>query len=100
MKRMFLDAYAEPTGYWKREEVIEDVDGFHIHTQYNDKALADQAKIMRDNAPGKEWRHAAIIPQSVMDKAYQEGWFHDKRKWKEWANNPENKAFRTWEGRL
>jgi hypothetical protein len=29
-----------------------------------------------------------------------EGWFHDKKAWKRWANDPNNRDFRVWKGRL
>ena len=76
-------------------------DGKHIIETRQDAAhIVEAAKIMADETPGKDFRHAAFIPQVVMDQAMIEGWFHDKKKWKEWANDPNNRAFRTWQGRL
>ena len=99
MKRILLDSYTDHD-YWQRDTFVEDVDGTHIHTEYNDGALVDQAKILADQPPGKDFRHAAVIPQSVMDRAAREGWLHDKAAWKAWANDPDNKDLRTWNGRL
>lgn len=62
--------------------------------------LVEAARILADQPPGKDFRHAAYIPQYVFNRAFREGWLHDKAAWKRWANDPENAAFRTWKGRL
>jgi len=62
--------------------------------------IVGAAKILADQPPGREFRHAAYIPQHVLNQAFREGWFHDKAAWKKWANAPENAKFRTWRGRL
>ena len=83
-------------------------EGFHVaadgdmaisETQNVDHIL-QSAKEMSELTPGKEWRHAAYIPEAVWNQACREGWVNDRAKWKEWANNPDNKAFRTWPGKL
>jgi hypothetical protein len=43
-------------------------------------------------------RHAAIIPQFVLDQALREDWGKDD--WRKWANNHDNRVFRTWKGKL
>ena len=62
--------------------------------------LVEGCKILADEPPGKDFRHVAVIPDHVMNRAMREGWFHDKQAWKRWANDPDNKAFRTWKGNL
>lgn len=62
--------------------------------------LLQAASIMADQPPGAEFRHAAYIPQHVLNRAFREGWFHDRAAWKRWANDPDNAKFRTWKGRL
>jgi hypothetical protein len=62
--------------------------------------IIEKAKMLSEMTPGKDFRHAAIIPKHVLDKAFREGWFNDKKKWRDWANDPSNRAFRTWPGRL
>lgn len=39
-------------------------------------------------------RHEAEIPAHVMRQAYIEGWVHDEERWRRWANDPANRAFR------
>jgi len=60
--------------------------------------LIETAKDMSSLQPGKEWRHAAVIPDFIMDKSLRERW--DRKDWKKWANDPANKPFRTWPGIL
>lgn len=62
--------------------------------------IMERAKVLSEMHPGKEMRHAAFIPDFFYAKAVREGWHLDKEKWKQWANDPDNKAFRTWPGRL
>ena len=62
--------------------------------------IIERAKMLSEMNPGKEFRHVAIIPQHVLDRAAREGWFNDRSKWKQWANDADNRAFRTWPGRL
>ena len=62
--------------------------------------IVQAAKDMSELTPSTEWRHAAYIPEVVYNRAYREGWHLDSKRWKEWANKPENKAFRPWPGKL
>ena len=45
-------------------------------------------------------RHVAEVPQVIWEKAVQEGWSKDKDAWKKWLNDPANKVFRTWPGKI
>ena len=56
--------------------------------------------MIADEAPGKDFRHAAFVPESELNRAFAEGWFHDPKAWKRWANDPANACYRTWQGRL
>lgn len=71
-----------------------------IETRQDVTHIIEAAKIMADEKPGKDFRHAAYIPAAVMDRAFNEGWFHDPQAWKRWANDPSNACYRTWTGRL
>ncbi len=62
--------------------------------------IIEAAKALSELEPGKDFRHAAIIPQIVLEQSFREGWFNDKSRWKKWANDPANKPFRTWPGNL
>ncbi len=75
-------------------------DDLIVESQYAVDPYIEEAKRLSDQTPDKEIRHAAVIPQWVLEKAMREGWFNDPKKWKEWANDPDNKIFRTWPGQL
>ena len=62
--------------------------------------IVEAAKILSEQTPGKDFRAAALIPEVVMNQAMTEGWFHDKKAWKRWANDPDNSKYRIWNGRL
>lgn len=71
-----------------------------IETVQDCEDIVGLCKILADEPPGKDFRHVAEIPMTVMDRAFREGWLHDEQAWKRWANDPENRDFRTWKGRI
>ena len=71
-----------------------------IKTFEDCEPIIERAKMLSELEPGKDFRHVAVIPQHVLDKAAREGWFNDRSKWKQWANDPDNRAFRTWPGQI
>lgn len=75
-------------------------DDLQIKTFEDMEPIIERARALSALTPGKDIRHAAVVPQHVLDKAYREGWFNDQDKWREWANDPANACFRTWPGRL
>ena len=48
--------------------------------------------------PSKDLRHTAVIPQFVLDQSLREKWTNAD--WKKWANDSDNKMFRTWNGKV
>lgn len=77
----------------------------HTVTVEDIDKIAREAAEIRDQAnwaltKAEPMRHAAKIPQYVLDKAMREGWFNDNEKWRAWANDPDNAIFRTWPGKL
>lgn len=72
----------------------------YVETRQDVTHIIEAAKIIADEKPGKDFRHSAFIPESIINKAMIEGWFHDKAAWKKWANDPVNACYRTWKGRL
>lgn len=97
-KKLLLSAFANyrEVGYFDEERPND----LLIKTFEDCEPIIERAKMLSEMEPGKDFRHAAIIPRHVLDRAYREGWFNDKEKWKAWANDPSNKAFRTWPGNL
>ena len=83
-----------------KSEFITQDDKNIYHTQQNVQPVIDQVKVFSDNTPGKTFRHAAEIPMVVWNKALREGWHSDKVAWKKWLNDPDNKAFRVWKGKI
>lgn len=85
----------------RRKLIFHEEDGVtRIETRQDVSHIIDAAKIISDVPPGKDFRHAAFIPETVLNQAFNEGWFHDAAAWKRWANDPANADFRTWKGRL
>lgn len=64
-----------------------------------DEVLANNA-IARELHPTKSTNKllARGIPMTVVEKSMLEGW--DDGDWKRWLNDPDNKAFRIWPGRV
>jgi hypothetical protein len=67
----------------------------------------DASAILRANSrdadidqTGSHFRLVARVPKPIWDLAAREGWVHDMAKWKAFLNDPDNKAFRIWPGRL
>ena len=79
---------------------IDNPGGITLTTEQDADPLLEHAKILADQTPGKEFRHVAVIPAAVMDQAFREGWFNDDARWNQWLNDPNNRAFRTWQGRV
>jgi hypothetical protein len=55
---------------------------------------------MSDMPHDKDFKPVAFIPDEVLNQAMLEGWFHDQARWRRWANDPDNQAFRITQGRL
>jgi hypothetical protein len=85
----------------RRQTIWHEEDGrLFIETRQDCEAIVEAARILAEAPPAGELRHAAFIPEAVLNQAFVEGWFHDAAAWKRWANDPANAAFRTWQGRL
>lgn len=96
-KRGLLDSKPEA----RRETIAHLEDGvWRVETRQDCEHIVKAAKILADEPPGKDFRHAAFIPEEILNQAFNEGWFHDPQAWKRWANDPANDGFRTWKGRL
>jgi hypothetical protein len=76
-----------PTGYI---ETIQDLE-----------PIIDEVKALRENhAQGGHMKHAARVPMIIYEQAVREGWADDQKAWDKWLNDPANKVFRVWEGRV
>lgn len=92
-KSRLLDAY----GY-SREVMHFDQDGTvfieELHDVEPTMELAKQASEIMDGKKIDGMRLEAMVPQHELNRAFREGWFHDRDAWKRWANDPSNKLFR------
>ena len=84
----------------------EDGDGtFHITKKQDIKPTLDYTKYLREQPVDRknEVRHVAEIPPVLAAKLYKDEILGPKgstKKLLKWLDLPENKAFKTWEGRL
>ncbi len=63
----------------RRKTVMHEQDGRHyVETRQDVEPIIEAAKILSEEAPGRDFRHAAFIPDTVMNQAFVECWFHDK----------------------
>lgn len=71
-----------------------------VHTEVEMDQILENNKIMRELQPRNAVNKlvARGIPMTVVEKSMLEGW--DDNDWKKWLNDPDNKAFRIWEGQL
>lgn len=60
------------------------------------RARAEAREGVRDEV----FRPVASIPLPLAEKMMQEGWFNDDKKMAAWLNDPDNRAFRIWGGRI
>lgn len=96
-KRAVLDAVAGS----RRLTIYHEQDGKnYIESRQDCEPITKAASILASEPPGKDFRLAALVPETVLNQAFTEGWFHDQDKWKRWMNDPNNRDFRVWGGRV
>lgn len=87
-----LDRHGGVSTYMHMDALGE---GVHvIHDTWETEPIARELKFATER-PGKMefGRQERIIPPWVMDRAYREGWLHDQRAWRRWANGEEGRRF-------
>ena len=94
-KRTIIDT---KSGYMS-EFVTEDDKNIY-HSSQNVQPILDNVENLSEVQNSKELKHVAEIPMVIYQKAIREGWSKDKKKWKKWLNDPDNKLFRIWPGRV
>ena len=94
-KRTLIDSKTGSTS-----EFITEDDKIIYHTKQDIQPVIEHCKTLAENKPGKDFRHVAEVPMVIYQKAMREGWVKDKAKWKKWLNDPDNKVFRTWQGKV
>lgn len=98
---MSLSALFDMVPESRRKTVWHEEDGqIYIETKQDVAPVVQAAKDMWCDNPPLEMRRVALIPEEVLNQAFNEGWFHDEAAWKKWANNPANACFRTTKGTI
>lgn len=81
----------------------DDGDAVHTWNEYDGEAddkvkLARQMTELEDGRRHDGMRLEALIPAHVLEDSFAQGWFHDDKAWRRWANDPDNKHFRVEHG--
>lgn len=63
-----------------------------------DEVLESIKRARETERPGSTNKLVAKVPMTVMERAIHEQW--DEADWKKWLNDPDNAAFRVWQGRV
>jgi thioesterase domain-containing protein len=73
-----------------------------LETRQDVQPTLDWVRTLRDandyRDPG--WKPVAEVPEFIVEQAMREGWFHDDKAWKRWANDRDNFRFRITDGRF
>ena len=72
----------------------------HVKTELDLEQAIENNKILRDLHPRRSTNKlvARGVPLTVAEKAMREQW--DESDWNKWLDDPDNAAFRVWQGRL
>jgi hypothetical protein len=85
----------------RRKTVHHEQDGrFWIESRQDVEPVIENAKMLSMEKPNKDFTRVALIPLSVLNEAFTEGWFDDPDAWKKWANDPTNACYRTTKGTI
>ena len=79
----------------------EDGDGtFHVTKKQDVQPTLDYTKYLREQPVDRknEVRHVAEIPPVLAAKLIRDGILGDSKRLLKWLDQPENRAFKTWEG--
>lgn len=97
IKRVYRD-----DGAVKRTMIWEDTEPetVHVLTELDMEQTVENNKILRELHPRRSTNKliARGVPLTVAEKAMREQW--DERDWAKWLDDPDNAAFRVWQGRV
>ena len=90
------DGSRKRTMYWDDE----DPEKVHVYTEQDLTQCLENNKIMRELHPRHSTNKlvARGVPITVYEKSILEGW--DEQDWAKWLDDPDNAAFRIWQGRV
>jgi hypothetical protein len=93
--------YVEGGGVRRTLVTEDDTPGvIRTYTEQDMTSVVETNKIMRELHPQRSTNKlvARGIPMSVYEKSIHEDWGDDD--WKKWLNDPDNAAFRIWQGQV
>lgn len=88
-------------GIVKRTSIVdsETPHVLRVDTEIDLESTLESIKRDRDLQPVRSMNKlVARVPMTVMEKSIHEQW--DDNDWKKWLNDPDNAAFRIWQGRV
>jgi len=89
-------------GAVKRTMVWEDdqPEIIHVYTEQDMTQIIENNKVMRELHPTRSTNKlvARGVPITVAERAMREDW--DEKDWAKWLDDPDNAAFRVWQGRV
>jgi hypothetical protein len=106
---LILDEFVPETGLRMRTYYDDDVDGvFTVDTQDAEGLLEVAKASMAQTDERARWgdtptdprNQIAFIPDVIWVDLYRRGIVRDKKAFKRWLNDPENRAFKTRPGRV
>jgi len=73
---------------------------YNVHTEVDLTQAIENNKIFRELHPRRSTNKlvARGVPLTVAEQAQREQW--DQAKWAKWLDDPDNAAFRVWQGRV
>jgi hypothetical protein len=79
----------------------EDSDGsVTLETRQDCEPIVEFCKAAKDRPQDPAFRHVAEVPMSVIGKWMRDGCLDDEKHIRRWLNDPDNRDFRIWPGRL
>lgn len=72
-----------------------------VFTEFDaEQFIKTNRALAETHVQGSDNKLVARVPITVVEKAMVEGWFDDEEAWRKFLNDPENRDFRIWPGRL
>jgi len=85
-----------------RRTMISDDDSpgvIRVYTEADMTQLVENNRALAELQPRRSTtKLLARVPLTVYEKSVLEEW--DERDWSKWLNDPDNRAFRVWQGRV
>jgi hypothetical protein len=84
----------------RRTAIVDDEtpDKLVVNTELNLGRLLENNAALEEAQRGRGDKLVARAPLTVYERSIHEGW--DDNDWKRWLNDPDNRAFRVWKGRV